>query len=138
MKKIEKYILKNYFSNLKIPDKREENVLISYIRAFNFLVYENDITNILEIGAGNSSILFSLLSKRLNLEIDIIEMKKSSLLDKLKNKKHEKQLTVNLKFNYGKSISDERLNKYYLNQIKKIGSVDINKVLENSDLFFKL
>ena len=59
MEKIENYILKNYLSNLKIPDKREENVLISYIRAFNFLVYENDITNILEIGAGNSSILFS-------------------------------------------------------------------------------
>lgn len=135
MEKIENYILKNYLSNLKIPDKREENVLVSYIRAFNFLVYENDITNILEIGAGNSSILFSLLSKRLNLEIDIIDMKKSSLLDKLKNKKHEKQLTVNLKFNYGKSISDEQLNKYYSNQIKKIGSVEINKVLENSDLF---
>lgn len=40
-----------------------------------------------------------------------------------------------VKFNYGKSISEEQINKYYATKIKKIGSVKINKVLENSDLF---
>lgn len=89
MKKIEDYILKNYFSNLKILNSREESVLLQYIRAFNFLVYENDLRNVLEIGAGHSTLLFSLLSKKLNLEIDVIEMKQSSLLDKLRNRKYE-------------------------------------------------
>jgi len=64
MKKIEEYILKNYFSNLKILNSREKSVLLSYIRAFNFLVYENDLRNVLEIGAGHSTLLFSLLSKK--------------------------------------------------------------------------
>ena len=53
MNQIESVITDSFFKELNFLDQRERNVFLEYIQAFSFLFYNDDIKQIIEIGAGH-------------------------------------------------------------------------------------
>lgn len=135
MKLLENHLLNNHFSNLFFSNEREKNVFISYLECFSFMAYDNSIKNVLEIGAGHSTLLFAFLADNLKFKVHVIEMNNKALETKISNIEYFNYFYSNIDFYSGLSISRSDLNKYYSGKINYIGGVRIDDILKNLSPF---
>jgi len=135
---IENRILSSQFGGLPFCDEREQNVFLEYIRSFSFLFYSQDIASILEIGAGHSTLIFSLLAKRTGCRVTTIDKNPEALLRKIKNQTLIDEVFGNVNFEKEVSVSCDDFLSYYESTIQSIGGVNVNEVIENSGMYIEL
>jgi hypothetical protein len=137
MHEVESAITDSEFKKLRFLDQREKNVFYSYLKAFSFLFYSDGIKQIIEIGAGHSTLIFSFFAKRTGCQVKTIDMNPEAIIGKLRNQSLVDSLD-NIEFIRGASVSCENLLSYYENGISSINGIRLNEVLKNVDPFINL
>ena len=138
LSKIESIVTDVLFNELSYLDQRERDVFEEYLYAFSFLFYNSKIKQIIEIGAGHSTLVFSLLAKRTGCEVKTIDMNPQSMINKLRNRLLVDDVVQNIKFINGTSISNNDLLSFYKNGVKSINGININEVMKYVDSFIDL
>ena len=138
MNQIESVITDSFFKELNFLDQRERNVFLEYIQAFSFLFYNDDIKQIIEIGAGHSTLIFSLLAKRTGCKVKTIDMNPEVIIGKLRDQSLTDSVVNNIEFIRGASVSCDDLMSYYENSITSINGVDVSEIVKYVDQFIDL
>lgn len=138
LSKIESIVTDILFNELSYLDQRERDVFEEYLYAFSFLFYNSNIKQIVEIGAGHSTLVFSLLAKRTGCEVKTIDMNPQSMINKLRNRLLVDDVVQNIKFIKGTSISNNDLLSFYKNGVRSINGINITEVMKYVDSFIDL
>jgi len=138
MNQIESVITDSFFKELNFLDQRERNVFLEYIQAFSFLFYNDDIKQIVEIGAGHSTLIFSFLAKRTGCKVKTIDMNPEAIIGKLRDQSLADSVVNNIEFIRGASVSCDDLMSYYENGVTSINGVDVNEVAKYVDPYIDL
>lgn len=134
----EKSILNEYFSGMVFVDQREKEVFLSYLKGFSILFFDTTVNNIVEIGGGQSTAIFSMMAERLNYKVNVIDMNPEAIKNKVKNKNICENIFKHVDFHRGVSISRSDLERYYDQNLESIGGVMLQKVIENSVEFINI
>ena len=126
----EKSILKGYFSDMVFVDQREEEVFLSYLKGFSILFFDTTVKNIVEIGGGQSTAIFSMMAERFNCKVNVIDMNPEAIKNKVKNAELCENIFKNVNFHRGVSISRSDLEGYYDQKLMEIGGVPLQQVIE--------
>jgi hypothetical protein len=138
MKKNEKFesvFQKKYFSDLEFTDERESDVFSSYIKGFALLTLDSNISKVLEIGGGQSTVLLSKMAARFGWELFTIDMNPDALILKIRSQSITEFTQKNIHFKKGVSISTAQINEFYKSPFSSIGGVIFEDVLKNSKSF---
>ena len=138
MHEIRRLVANEIFNELNFTDQREKNVFLEYIQAFSFLFYQDDIKEIVEIGAGHSTLIFSHIAKNTGCKVKTIDMNPEAIIGKLRNQLLTDNVFRNIEFIRGASVSCKDLTSYYENVKPFINGIEINEVLKHTDSFIDL
>lgn len=132
---IENVLYNNYFQNLIFSDEREKNVFLSYIKAFQPIIFDSDIKKVLEIGSGQSTYLLAFLSKRINFRLSTIDMNPNAIRQKLRDLSLTESIINNINFITGFSISIDQITDFYNQDELRICNYSIEYILKFVDSF---
>ncbi len=135
MNQIENLLTDTFFNDLSFVDQRERNVLLEYLSSFSFLFYTDDVHQIIEIGAGHSTLIFSYLAKRTGCKIRTIDMNPEAIIGKLRDPLLAENVINNIEFVRGSSVSCDEIISYYQNDVSYINNIEISEVLKHVDPF---
>jgi len=138
MNQIESVITDSFFKELSFFDQREKNVFLEYLQGFSFLFYNDDIKQIVEIGAGHSTLIFSFLAKRTGCKVKTIDMNPEAIIGKLRDQSLADSVVNNIEFIRGASVSCNDLISYYENGVTSINGVDVNDVVKYVEPYIDL
>jgi len=126
----EQSILSEYFSGMVFVDQREKEVFLSYLKGFSILFFDTTVKNIVEIGGGQSTAIFSMMAERFNCKVNVIDMNPEAIKNKVKNEVLCENIFENVNFYRGVSISRSDLDGYYDQKLMDIGGVPFQQVIE--------
>lgn len=130
-------IQKTYFPDITFSDEREYNVFLSYLRGFGLLIYDQRLTNILEIGGGQSTSILAELGLRLGWHINTIDMNPDAVAMKIRNESATKATLNNVSFYRGLSVPPQDIREYFQRCVDSIGGVPFDKVMSVASTFIE-
>lgn len=131
----EQAILDQYFSGMEFVDQREKEVFLSYLRGFSILFFDPAVKNIVEIGGGQSTAIFSLMVERFGCKVSAIDMNPEAIKNKVRSAELCDKIYKNVSFLRGVSISRSDLESYYERNLDYIGGVPFNEVIRAAGEF---
>lgn len=125
-------ILNEYFEGMVFVDGRERDVFLSYLKGFSILFLDTSVKDIVEIGGGQSTAIFSLMAERFGCKVNVIDMNPEAIKNKVKNEELCENIFKNVNFHRGVSISRSDLESYYNQILVDIGGVPFRQVIEKA------
>lgn len=131
-------IFNEYFSGMPFADEREKMVFLSYLKAFSILLFDPSVKSIVEIGGGQSTAIFSLMSETTGCEVNVIDMNPDAIKNKVKDDVLCKKIAKNVNFHKGVSITGKELGDYYSPKISHVGGIPLNKAIQSAKEFIDI
>lgn len=130
---LEGAITKNYYEALGIPDQRQVDAFKQYQKIVHYASHMPKLDNVLELGAGFSTVLFAQLGKYRKCKVYSIDMCLDNLWNQVKNTHFYEIVKNNISFLEGSSISKSDFNTFYHNEKSKghLGGVNFKSIKKN-------
>ncbi|MCA9401058.1 MAG: sulfotransferase [Candidatus Omnitrophica bacterium] len=102
-----------YYGELSIPDRRQFEVFKQYMHYYHYVVHMPKLENILEIGAGYSTVLIGQLAELRKCNVYSIDVNADNLFKKIEHTRFYRNVKDNITFIERSSISKKVFNLIY-------------------------
>lgn len=110
---MEQVIADNYYQELSIPNQRQVNTFKQYQKSVHYAFHMPRLNNVLELGAGFSTVLFAQLARFRKCKVYSIDISLDNFWDHIKNTRFYNIVENNISFLEGSSISKSDFNTFY-------------------------
>lgn len=135
---VEQAVAERYYSELKIPDRRQVSAFKEYQKMVHFALHMPRLDNILEIGAGLSTVLFAQLCGWRKCTVYSIDKSFCDILGKIRFTSFYEPVNERIRSYREASISKRDFDSFYGNWPKQdLGGVDFKSLKKNMDEFVR-
>ena len=122
-------------NQIKFSDIRESEVFLSYQRAFSLFVFDSSIKRVLELGAGQSTIIWGYLANRLGWEIHCIDMNPAAMKTKIRDSNIPENILDRVQFYTGVTLPATYIKSYYQTYHPTIAGVPLTELVAHASQY---